>query len=115
MNDTGVDTAKIVFRAVHSGRLLREPCEKCGSIVMLEAHHDDYSKVLDVRWLCHVCHMALHAEQRPSKQAECGHDIVYALDLCRSCYEKNLRDRNPEFAERQRENSRQWHRRNKDD
>lgn len=33
---------------------------------------------------------------------------VYAKGLCRSCYEKRLRQANPEYAERQRENSRQW-------
>lgn len=101
--------AKVVFHAVHSGQLLREPCEKCGSIQMVEAHHEDYSKALEVRWLCHVCHMALHAERRPPNPAKCGHGLVYALNLCRSCYEKDLRERNPEFAERQRENCRQWH------
>lgn len=31
---------------------------------------------------------------------------------CRSCYEKDLRRRNPEFAERQRQNRRDWERRN---
>ncbi|KKK91601.1 hypothetical protein LCGC14_2711310 [marine sediment metagenome] len=103
---------KLVFRAVHSGQLMREPCEKCGSTKMVEAHHDDYSRPLDVRWLCHVCHMGFHAEQRLVKQAVCGHGKAYSLGLCRSCYEIDLRKRNPEFAERQRENSRQWHRRN---
>jgi len=33
---------------------------------------------------------------------------IYAKGLCRSCYEKQLRLINPEFAERQRENCRQW-------
>lgn len=106
---------KTVFRAVHNGRLLREPCEKCGSTLMVEAHHEDYSKALDVEWLCHKCHMALHAEQRPVKQANCGHGPVYSLGLCRSCYGKNLRERNPEYAKRQRENSRQWHRRKRNE
>ena len=109
-----MDTAKLVFRAVRSGRLVREPCEKCGSTQMVEAHHDDYDKALDVRWLCHVCHMAFHADQRPPKYAACGHGVVYSRNLCRSCYEKDLRDRNPDFAERQRENHRQWKRRNQD-
>ena len=33
---------------------------------------------------------------------------VYSRELCRPCYEKDLRMRNPEFAERQRVNARQW-------
>ncbi len=33
---------------------------------------------------------------------------IYAKGLCQRCYNKHLRDTNPEFAERQRENCRQW-------
>ena len=33
---------------------------------------------------------------------------LYALGMCRSCYEIDLRKRNPEYAERQRENCRAW-------
>lgn len=101
----------IVFRAVHKGILIRQPCEQCGSKIMVEAHHDDYGKPLDVRWLCHKCHMAFHAAQRPKKFADCGHGQVYANGLCRSCYEKDLRRRNPDFAARQRKNCYEWHRR----
>jgi len=40
-----------VGNAIRDGRLKRLPCEVCGE-VKAEAHHDDYSKPLDVRWLC---------------------------------------------------------------
>lgn len=33
---------------------------------------------------------------------------------CRSCFEKDLRASNPEFAERQRKNCREWHDKNPD-
>ncbi len=49
----------LVSRAVKDGRLLRGNCEECGS-GKTEAHHDDYSKPLDVRWLCQPCHQARH-------------------------------------------------------
>jgi hypothetical protein len=45
-----------VKRAIDSGNLLRGPCEVCGVSDGVEAHHDDYDKPLDVRWLCTVHH-----------------------------------------------------------
>jgi hypothetical protein len=50
-----------VYRALKSGRLKKEPCEVCGA-EKSQAHHDDYSKPLEVRWLCAVHHKALHME-----------------------------------------------------
>src|ERR1700677_4257949 len=44
-----------VARAVRSGRLTPGPWERCGA-ARTEAHHDDYGKPLDVRWLCRSCH-----------------------------------------------------------
>jgi hypothetical protein len=37
----------------------RKPCEVCG-IEKVEAHHDDYSKPLQVRWLCKRHHCEHH-------------------------------------------------------
>lgn len=50
-----------VAKAIKDGTLVRKPCEECGAEPAL-AHHDDYSKPLDVRWLCHKHHSAWHAE-----------------------------------------------------
>ena len=54
-----------VYRAVKSGRLVRpSACSQCGrSDSAIHGHHDDYSRPLDVRWLCTWCHGELHAEQ----------------------------------------------------
>lgn len=48
-----------VGNAIRDGRLIRRPCEVCG-IAKSEAHHDDYSKPLDVRWLCRRHHEEHH-------------------------------------------------------
>lgn len=48
-----------VGNAVRDGRLIKRSCEVCDSS-NTHAHHDDYSKPLDVRWLCAKCHGARH-------------------------------------------------------
>jgi hypothetical protein len=49
--------------ALKRGRLIRSPCEICKT-EPVEAHHDDYSKPLDVRWLCRQHHAIHHVTQR---------------------------------------------------
>ena len=48
----------ILRSAVETGKLIRQPCEVCGN-PKVEAHHPDYSKPLEVRWLCHQHHCEL--------------------------------------------------------
>lgn len=54
---------KAVRSALIAGRLVRQPCEVCGA-EKAQAHHDDYSKPLDVRWLCRPHHDEHHALER---------------------------------------------------
>jgi hypothetical protein len=51
---------------VSKGRLTAGPCEKANGDCLgrIHAHHDDYSKPLDVMWLCALHHKARHAELR---------------------------------------------------
>jgi ribosomal protein S27AE len=50
-----------VRRALLAGRLKRRPCEVCGE-TRVDAHHDDYTKPLDVRWLCRRHHFEHHSK-----------------------------------------------------
>lgn len=49
-----------VARALKNGSLVKKQCEMCGSIMSV-AHHDDYTKPLDVMWLCTIHHKARHS------------------------------------------------------
>ena len=54
---------KMISRAIKQGKLKRQPCEICGSTKSVCAHHDDYAKPFDVRWLCQKHHIQYHAGQ----------------------------------------------------
>ncbi len=44
--------------ALREGQLIKQPCG-CGC-VEVEAHHEDYSKPLEVVWICRPCHRKYH-------------------------------------------------------
>jgi len=53
-----------VNNAIRDGRLIRQHCEVCGD-ANAQAHHDDYSKPLEVRWLCQKHHAEWHKHNMP--------------------------------------------------
>lgn len=54
-----IKAREAVSRAVKSGKLKRLPCEVCGD-QNSQAHHEDYSRPLDVVWLCRKHHRQRH-------------------------------------------------------
>ena len=58
---------RAVHKAIVDGTLKRQPCERCGSEVNIHAHHEDYSRPLDVIWLCRTCHGLRHREINDAK------------------------------------------------
>jgi len=50
---------RILNQNIKTGHVKRQPCEVCGSLKS-EGHHDDYSKPLDVKWLCLKHHRERH-------------------------------------------------------
>src|SRR5262252_9196431 len=60
-----------VVMAIKKGTLVRpESCEECGKKCKPHAHHDDYRRPVDVRWLCPACHGAWHKENEPDGKSE---------------------------------------------
>ena len=49
-----------VFQAIRKGKLIKEPCVDCGVEEKIHAHHEDYSKPLDVVWVCAAHHKKYH-------------------------------------------------------
>jgi hypothetical protein len=47
------------MNALRSGKLVRPSrCSECGAEAKrIEGHHDDYSRPLEIRWLCKRCHV----------------------------------------------------------
>jgi len=66
---------RITVYAIKEGWLVRGACEVCGREHSpadghegyVDAHHDDYSKPLDVRWLCREHHREVHTPAEGSK------------------------------------------------
>jgi len=49
--------------AVKTGKLKKQPCEICGS-EKVHAHHEDYSKPLNVIWFCPEHHAEIHRNEK---------------------------------------------------
>lgn len=50
-------------RAIYSGKLVRKPCERCGA-EYAHGHHPDYSKPLEIVWLCSACRGLEHSKNK---------------------------------------------------
>lgn len=57
-----------VKNALRSGKIHRHPCCICGN--KAQAHHEDYSKPLDIIWLCHKHHGERHVQINEKKLIE---------------------------------------------
>lgn len=60
-NPHKIAARQMVRCAIVCGVLVKKACERCENS-KAEAHHDDYTKPLEVKWLCHRCHRIRHQE-----------------------------------------------------
>lgn len=59
----------LVAKAIKDGVIIKaEECSCCGSKMYLEGHHYDYSKPLEVVWLCKSCHTYEHIRINKEKK-----------------------------------------------
>ena len=47
------------------GKLFKQPCEVCGGNAQI--HHPDYTKPLEIKWLCRRHHLDLHIAKRAAE------------------------------------------------
>ncbi len=53
----------LIYKHVSRGHINRpNQCENCLKVCKPEAHHIDYGKPLEVRWLCRICHRHEHGK-----------------------------------------------------
>lgn len=52
----------IARQAVKKGLIPRLPCKDCGH-EPAQMHHEDYSRPLEVVWLCRSCHTLRHQDE----------------------------------------------------
>lgn len=59
----------IIGNAIRDGRIEKGHfCSICGiDNVKIHGHHDDYSRPLEVRWLCSMCHEDWHRDNGEGK------------------------------------------------
>jgi hypothetical protein len=67
-----------VGNALRSGVLKKSPCQVCDGENDIHAHHNDYSRALDVVWLCAKCHHRIHALFPQVR----GHHVTNPLAAC---------------------------------
>jgi hypothetical protein len=52
---------RAVYKAIVAGKITRpELCDICKVACKPQGHHKDYSKKLEVDWLCGNCHRDIH-------------------------------------------------------
>lgn len=53
----------VVGNAIRDKKIIKGPCEICGAL-KVEAHHDNYSEPLSVRWFCRTHHAEHHRKYK---------------------------------------------------
>lgn len=66
-NPEKLKARQAIDRGTRNGSIAKLPCVICGDI-QSEGHHEDYSKPLEVIWLCRIHHMEIHRKFNTIRQ-----------------------------------------------
>lgn len=89
----------IMEKAIERGELVRpDRCETCGKTPrrgrdgrsLIQGHHDDYNKPLDVRWLCQPCHHEWHRHNQPVEEVVAAVVPEQEIDLLIGGYPRSV-------------------------
>ena len=62
---------RTLSHAVWKRKIIKpDKCSLCGQMAKVQGHHEDYSKPLDVLWICFDCHLAKHGKRASVKIVE---------------------------------------------
>lgn len=59
---------ELAMIALKKGQIKRQPCQACGFKFDMHMHHPDYTKPLDIVWLCARCHAAEHKGENVARK-----------------------------------------------
>lgn len=76
---------RILSKAIKTGELVPQPCVVCGT-EKVHGHHEDYSRPLDVIWLCPAHHFERH--RKYPREAEIDGFVPMHPSVPRGLYEK---------------------------
>ncbi|MCK5018179.1 MAG: sigma-70 family RNA polymerase sigma factor [Candidatus Peribacteraceae bacterium] len=84
-NKTYIDHRYLIRCALKASIIRKsKKCEYCGDMAKkINAHHDDYDKPLEIKWLCNKCHLRLHLckpkpmiHRKQRKRNDCPRQII---------------------------------------
>lgn len=67
-NEKARATDKVHYAVKHNKIQKPNVCSRCNKTCTPQAHHYDYTKPLDVIWLCEKCHAEIHVALRKEKE-----------------------------------------------
>jgi hypothetical protein len=54
-----------IYYQLKIGKIIKPICcQRCKAKKILEAHHPDYKKPLEILWICRRCHAKLHPSEK---------------------------------------------------